>query len=311
MFTDSTRVTRAVQLSPAEGQGSGMEILAISQNKGGTGKTTTGRMIAEGVARAGRRVLCIDLDPQCNLSQRFLVMDLDTTMADSFLPPVHPEFDPLEDTDWNGRCSIADIFIGKPVVPYPTAIPNLNILPGSGDLLRRIELVDEAKVVERVHNRLKEFLDRPEILDLYDLVVIDTSPSKGPLTRAALRAATHVMVPTTMTPMGVEGLQGMLMMWQQENRSRAFGNRLDMIGILPNMFRNVAIQEGLLESLKNDEFTGPLMMDTMLSLRTIYTEQDHESNRPKSIFNLPANNPARREVESMVNFVGRRIGVLA
>ncbi len=207
-----------------------MKILVTVQNKGGVGKTTVCRLISEYLARQGKRVLGIDLDSQCNFSRRFLTMDIDSTDPDGIMPPIHPEFED-DDVEWDGRSSSADIYFSGQVLPYPTNINGMQILPGNGSQLRSVELVRAEDVKDKVHDRLQLFLSQKDVQSLYDIVIIDTSPSKGPLTISAIRAATHIIIPTTMEPQTIEGLHGMLQLWRRETKKRKKGDELNIIGI--------------------------------------------------------------------------------
>ena len=289
-----------------------MKILCVSQNKGGVGKTSLCKILAVGFARKGQRVLAIDLDAQCNLSKRFLDMVRNPELPDGTWPPVHPEYDPVEDHDWSGTSSSADIYTAGQVVPYPTGIENLDILPGNGEALRSIEMVTMDDAVSRVHDALRSFLRKEEVSAIYDIIIVDTPPSKGPLVMSAIRAATHVVVPSVMEPNSVEGLEGMFALWMQESRTRDADDEIVNIGILPNMFRsNVAIHEGMRKSLLNDKLLGPMMIPLQLAQRAAFAESDHDSARPGSVFTLPAKNAARREAEAVVSHIAKVRGVAA
>lgn len=285
-----------------------MHILAIVQNKGGVGKTTLCRLLSEYLCRKGLRVLGIDLDSQCNFSRRFLKMVIDETDPDGVLPPVHPEFVPAENPDWDGRSSSADIFYSGQAMPYPTRIPGLEMLPGNGTLLRAVELVRAEDMKEKVHDRLQAFLAHDQVRALYDIVIVDTSPSKGPLTVSAIRAASHIVIPTTMEPQTIEGLHGMLQLWRRETKRRRRGEELKIIGILPNMFRKgVALHEGLYSTLANDPGIIDLLMPTKLGLRVAFAESDHPLSEPKSVFDLPSKDMARIEAEAACTYVWERL----
>lgn len=289
-----------------------LKILCVSQNKGGVGKTSLCKILAVGFARMGQRVLAIDLDAQCNLSKRFLEMVRDPELPDGSWPPVHPDYDPDEDFDWIGTSSSADIFTAGQVVPYPSGIENLEILPGNGEALRAIEQVTIEDAVARVHGALRAFLRKEEVAAAYDLIIIDTPPSKGPLVHSAIRAATHVVVPSVMEPNSVEGLEGMFALWMQESRTRADNDEIVNVGILPNMFRsNVALHEGIRQSILKDPLLGPMMLPLQLAQRTAFAESDHDSARPGSVFTLPAKNAARREAEDVVKHIAKVMGVAA
>ena len=280
-----------------------MKVLVTVQNKGGVGKTTVCRLISEYLSRHGKRVLGIDLDSQCNFSRRFLNMDIDGTDPDGILPPIHPHFDDTDD-DWDGRSSSADIYYSGQALPYPTLLNGMEILPGNGSHLRSVELVSAENVQEQVHNRLSQFLSQDDVKALYDVVIVDTSPSKGPLTISAVRAATHLIIPTSMEPQTIEGLLGMLQLWRRETRRRQTGDELKIIGILPNMFRKgVALHEGMFQSLQNDPGIADLLMPMKLGRRIAFAESHHHLATPKSVFDLAPKDLAREEAEIVCKYI--------
>lgn len=284
-----------------------MQVLATVQNKGGVGKTTLCRLLSEYFVRRGKRVLGIDLDAQCNFSRRFLTMDIDNTDLDGLLPPIHPDFSDDVD-DWDGRSSSADIYFSGQALPYPTRLSGLDVLPGNGSKLRAVELVRAGDVVEKVYDRLDLFLSQEEVKDLYDLVIIDTSPSKGPLTISAIRAATHIIIPTVMEPQTIEGLHGMLQLWRRETKRRKKDDQLRIIGIIPNMFRKgVALHEGLYQTLASDPGIADLLFPVKLGQRIAFAESDHPMSEPKSVLDLAESDQARKEAESMCELVAERL----
>lgn len=283
-----------------------MQVITIAQNKGGAGKTTTAKLVATGLARRGYRTLAIDLDSQCNLSSRFLEMPIYESDTKGRMPPLHPEYAELaeEVPEWSGRSSSADIFLGHEVFPYPTPVENLELLPGDGDVLPQVGLVTASEVVKKIHEQLKEFVASPGLLEIYDIVVIDTDPSKSPLPVSAIRAATHLIIPTDVDPMGLEGLQGMLSMWMAENRRRPSESAVQLIGILPNKIRNsVSSQLRALEQLRESKVTGQLMFPGQLSHLSAFADTDHEAIRFTSVLDLPKSAKARVEAEAMLDHV--------
>ena len=285
-----------------------MKVLSVMQNKGGVGKTTLSRLFAEYFGKRDVRVLALDLDPQCNFSRRFLSMDFDQTDPDGVIPPVHPDFNVEADEDWSGRSSSAEIYFTGEVVPYPTSYATLDMLPGEGTRLREIELVRAEEVKERVHDRLRNFLSLAEVTSSYDLVIVDTSPSKGPLAVSAVRAATHLIIPTTMEPQPVEGLYGMLQMWRREVNRRTEDSDLRILGILPNMVRKgVALHEGLLSTLREDISINHYLFPCVMHQRIAFAESDHPGAQPASVFDLPFKDPARVEAEAVCEFVNAQL----
>ncbi len=287
-----------------------MKIIAPANNKGGVGKTKVSILLAEYIPRyLKKRVLAIDFDPQCNFSQRFLNMELDPSAPEGRIPPIHPDYDPSdpENNGWDGRSSIADIFFDPGIIPYPTYIENLDLAPGHSDRLLAAEAVRRNEVTEKVYNQLDIFLNLPEVNDAYDVIIIDTPPSKGPLTVSAFRAATDVLIPSVMEEQPIQGIYGMLQLWMQESIRRDKSKPLNLVGILPNMFRPINLHRDMLEDLKKNEGTSKYIMPVQLSLRTAFAEVDAEGATPKTIFDLPDSNPAKKEALAACEYICKRI----
>ncbi len=159
-------------------------IIAIANQKGGVGKTTTTVNLGASLAEQDRRVLVVDLDPQGNATTGLGINSrtLDSSIYDVLLNDVA-----LED------CIT------------PTSVLNLFVAPASLDLAgAEIELVS---VMSR-ESRLRRALD--EVKDDYDYILIDCPPSLGLLTVNALAAASEVLVPVQCEYYALEGLGQLL-----------------------------------------------------------------------------------------------------
>jgi len=159
-------------------------IVAITNQKGGVGKTTTAVNLAAALAMRGRNTLLVDLDPQANSSISFL--DLATVTRSTY------------DAIADASCNLSDVIV-------PTSMPNLYIAPA------RIALAKlEARLVGELdaHFRLKDKLEK--LSGEYAHIVIDCPPALGLLTVNALVAATHLLIPIQSSYFALEGTDDLL-----------------------------------------------------------------------------------------------------
>lgn len=275
-----------------------MRIIAVVNNKGGVGKTTVTKLLAEYFSYVkGERTLAIDMDPQANFSNRFLKMEIDTYQQEGKVPPNHPSYQPdnPDDKEWDGKSSIADIFFAELVYPYPTAIEKLEIAPSHSSRLLLAEAVTREEVVEKVYDQLSAFLRLDELSEAYDNVIIDTPPSKGPLTISVVRAATDLIIPSIMEPQPIEGIYGMIHLWKSESLRRPQDRPLNLVGVLPNGF----VKRGIIHQDHLDDLRKQMpdhVLDSVICRRLIYSEVDADGAVPPSIFDYPNSNPAKQEV---------------
>ena len=246
--------------------GNKIKIIVVANNKGGVGKSLISQLISTYLAfKKNKKGLGIDFDPQGNMSYRFLK---DTRMRDmsSYRPPIHPDYDPNNDDEWNGKSSALDMWTENPVVPYPTDLENLDILPSDASLIRDIEAFEYSSSLEEIIQRPYDFFNMPDFIDCgYDFVVIDTPPAKGPLTQGAIRAATHVLIPLELSNKSLQGLAGMVDLINRQNVYRPANNQAKIIGLLKNKvdYNKRGPQTRIIETIKSNAILNSLLIDAV------------------------------------------------
>ncbi|EKD70665.1 MAG: cobyrinic acid ac-diamide synthase [uncultured bacterium] len=181
------------------------------------------------------------------------------------------------------------------VFPYTTYIDTLEISPSHSSKLLLAEAVTREEVVQKVYDQLSKFLNLADVRSSYDMVIIDTPPSKGPVTISVVRAATHLLIPSIMEPQPIEGIYGMIHLWKSETLRRPNHDPLHLIGVLPNSFdRRGIIHKDHYDSLKHE--MPDYVLQSKIARRLIYAEADADGAVPPSIFMYPDKNLAKQEV---------------
>ena len=185
------------------------KVIAVTNQKGGVGKTTTAINLAAALALDGRKVLLVDCDAQGNATSG--------VGQKGKHAPGRTLYEAITNTDVNIHDFIA-----------PTTIDRLSIIPATRDLSgAEIELIS----VEDRERRLKNLLE--QLGDEFDFVIIDSPPSLGLLTLNALVAADRVLIPLHCEYFALEGLADLVATMRRVRAS--LNPSLDIEGVLLTM----------------------------------------------------------------------------
>jgi chromosome partitioning protein len=185
-------------------------VIAVANQKGGVGKTTTSVNLAACLAAVGKRILLLDLDPQANATSG---VGLEKLEGASAYRPLLGEGSLLEKIQ-------------------PTAFERLESIPSETDLCgAEIEL----SRLENHLGRLKQVLKPIRDAQRHDLIVIDCPPSLGILTLNVFAAADWLLVPLQCEYYALEGVS-MITRILNQVRETGLNSRLELLGVLMTMF---------------------------------------------------------------------------
>ena len=208
-------------------------IIAVLNQKGGVGKTTTAINVAAYLARAGKSVLLVDFDPQGNATSG---LGIDKSAINS---------------------GMYDVLLGA--VPaeqaiVETSVPKLYLLPTNAQLASA-----ELELVSVEHRELQ--LSRAIQTCVHDVILVDCPPALGLLTINALSAADYLLIPGQAEYYALEGLGQLLEVFQQVKRS--LNTKLEILGVVVTMHdKRTSLSGQVSEELK--KYFGEKVFNTVI-----------------------------------------------
>ncbi|MDE0851834.1 AAA family ATPase [Yoonia sp.] len=223
---------------PDNQRSTGPKIIAVANQKGGVGKTTTTINLGAALAEAGRNVLLVDLDPQGNASTGLGVAQEDRNIT---------TYDLL----------VGDATLEEAI--QPTSVPNLAIVPATTDLSSAdIELISNEKRSFLLHDALRQIdIDRYG----FDYILIDCPPSLNVLTVNAMVAADSVVVPLQSEFFALEGLSQLMLTIREVRQTANPSLRIEGVALTMYDSRNNLSQQVEMDAREN---LGELVFKTVI-----------------------------------------------
>ena len=240
----------------------GTRVIALANQKGGVGKTTTAINLGTALAAIGENVMLIDLDPQGNASTG---LGIDRAKRE------YSSYDVL-----TGNCDLAR-------AEQATAVPRLTIVPATLDLLGvELELSPYANRNFRLKSAITEYVDHPARARTSSYVLLDCPPSLNLLTINALAAANAVVVPLQCEFFALEGLSQLLT--TIEHVKQTLNSHLEIHGIVLTMFDP---RNSLSNQVVNDVrgFMGDKVYETVIP-RNVRVSEAPSHGKPVLLYDL-------------------------
>ena len=218
-------------------------IISVSNQKGGVGKTTSAVSLASEMAKMGRSVLLIDLDPQASASSGLGVK-------------LQSEGEDLYDVFF-GNISISKII-------KQCLVNNLDVVPGSKDLVSLELEIGKTQGRELILQTELSLLKKQ-----YDYIYIDCPPSSGLLTLNALGASDYILIPLQAEYYALEGISGL--MNTVNFVKQTFNPKLELLGVFLTMYDYRTKLSGLVEE-EARKFFNDLVFKTIIQINIRLSE---------------------------------------
>lgn len=199
-----------------------MRVIAIYHNKGGVGKTTVAVNLAASLSRKGKKVLLIDMDAQAN-----------TTFATGLIKFQFEEDDNIIDKYVYHLLESGDFNFIPDMVRSSNAFntPEIDVIPSHIDLIEQQDKLNKIAV-----SRSRLIVKLNHVKDSYDIVIIDTPPSRDLYAEIPMIAADYLIIPSDLKPFANQGLHNVKNFIKQVNeyREAIFRDPLILLGVLPS-----------------------------------------------------------------------------
>jgi chromosome partitioning protein len=298
------RIQHPVIIVPPPKLLSEMKTIAIYHNKGGVGKTTVSTNLAAAFSRKGYRTLLIDIDAQAN-----------STFATGLIKFEFEEDDDLRDRNVYNLIASADTGFIEEIVRKSEYFSEqeISVIPAHINLIHK-----QSNLTTLVASRTRLLAKLDRVKNEYDLVIIDTPPSRDIYAEAALTTADYLLIPSDLKPFANQGLPTVKDFIKSINENRqTFGKQpLHLLGVLPSKIStNARYLEHTFPKQREviSKRYGMPLMDSVIYDRTALSESfnktiiigEIEYPDPKSIFKYAD------EVKSTAQVSAKEFEVLA